>query len=76
MFKILNPITVKALSTTRFNLFNSQIKSQLLETKCVFKHQDLLIFGLKLNNMSDFYSIEVVYRCRQTQLSLSADVNY
>ena len=34
---------------TRFNTFYYPIKSLLLRMKWVFRHQDFLIFGLKLN---------------------------
>ena len=35
----------------RFNPFYYPIKSQLLGTKCVFKHQDLQMFDLKINKV-------------------------
>ena len=52
----LNPITFITPNTTLviFNWFYSLIKSLLLETKCVFKNQDLQMFGLKLNNYKRF----------------------
>ena len=34
--------------------FYLPIKSQLLGTKCVFKNQDLQMFGLKLNKYEQF----------------------
>ena len=36
-------------STVVFNPCYYPIKENLLETKCVFKHEDLKIVGLKLN---------------------------
>ena len=44
-------LTLKVLRTTVvvFDLFYQQVKSQLLEIKWVFKHQDLQMFGRKLN---------------------------
>ena len=50
--------------------------SQLLGTECVFKHQDLQMFCLKLKKIwvmftHFFYSLEVVSRYRDTQLQVS-----
>ena len=42
-----------------FNPFYYSIKSLLLGTKCVFSHQDLDMFGLKLN----FQPHEVILSC-------------
>ena len=39
-------LTLKALSTTIVVFYvYKPIKEQLLETKCVFKHQDFQMFG-------------------------------
>ena len=59
-----------SLSTAIIVVFNPcylPIKSLLLGTKLVFKHQDLLKFGLKLNNMSNFHPLDVVGRGSETQ---------
>ena len=43
--------------------------------RCVFKHEDLKIFGLKLKkNTSNFYSLEVVGRASETQLQVGENV--
>ena len=42
-----------------FNLFYLSIKSLILGKKCVFKHQDLQMFGLKLKKESNFHPLEV-----------------
>ena len=34
------------------------------------KHQDLQMFGLKLNKLSNFHSLEVVDRDSETQLQV------
>ena len=39
-----------------FNPCYYPIEEQLLETKCLFKHQDLQIAGPKLNKYNDFSS--------------------
>ena len=41
-----------------FNLFYLSIKSLILGKKCVFKHQDLQMFGLKLKKESNFHPLE------------------
>ena len=43
---LFNPLS---MTIVVFNPFYRPYKSQLLGTKCEFKHQDLLIFRLKLN---------------------------
>ena len=40
----------------------------------MFKHQDLLMFGLKLN--SCFHPLEVVGRGSKTQLQVGENLNY
>ena len=46
--------TFSSLSTTIIdvNLLRYPIKALMLGMKCVFKHQDLQMFGLKLNNIN------------------------
>ena len=39
-----------------FNTFYTLIKSLLWVAKCVFKHQDLQMFFLKLNTCEKFYA--------------------
>ena len=40
--------------------------------KCVSKHEDLQIFGLKSSN---FQPLEVVGRCSETQLQVGENLN-
>ena len=42
----------------------------LFRIKCVFKHQYLQMFGLKLTNMNDFQPLEVVSCDSETQLQM------
>ena len=43
--------------------------------RCVFKHEDLQIFGLKIKkNTSNFYSLEVVGRGSETQLQVGENL--
>ena len=45
--------------------------------ECVFEHQDLQIFGLKLNKyVSNFYPLEVVCCVCETQLQIGEQLNY
>ena len=55
-----------------FNLFYHQVKSELLRTKCMFKHQELQMIGLKVNkiNMSNVHLLEVVDRGSETELQV------
>ena len=46
-------------------------RGKLLGTKCVFIHQYLQIFGIKLNNYENFHSLEVVDRGSETQMGES-----
>ena len=48
------------------------IKSLILETKCQFKHQDLHMFHLKLNN---YYQLEFVGRGSETQFQVGENLN-
>ena len=41
----------------------------------MFKHRDLQMFGLKLDNMSNFHPLEVVDRGSETQLQVSENLN-
>ena len=44
--------------------------------KCLFEHQDLKMFGLKLNKyMKNFHPLEVVSRCSETQLQVVEHLN-
>ena len=44
--------------------------------KCVFKHQHLQIFGLKLNEyMGNSHPLEVVGRGSETQLQVGENLN-
>ena len=52
-----------------FNPFYYPFKSQFLEMKCVFKHQDLKMFGI-MKNMSSFQTLEVVGRGNETPLQV------
>ena len=54
-----------------FNLFYWRIKSLLLKTKWVFKHPVSQMFGLNLNKMWNFHSLEVVGRGSETHLKVS-----
>ena len=58
-----------------FDLFYSSIKSLLLGTKCVFKHQDLQKFGFKLNKYEYFQALGVVDRGSETQPQLLENLN-
>ena len=66
-------LTLILLITTNvvFNLFYLLTKSPILGTKCVFKHQNLESIYLKLNNMSNFHSLEV----SETQLQVGENLN-
>ena len=44
--------------------------------KCVFKHQDLQMFWLKLTNISNFHPLQVVGRGSETQLQVGENSNY
>ena len=58
-----------------FNLSNKPIKPLWLETRCVFKHQELQMFDYKLSkyNMGDFYPLG---RGSETQLQVGENSNY
>ena len=45
----------------------------ILGLKCAFKHQDLLMFGLKYDY--NFQPLEVVVRGSETQLQLAENLN-
>ena len=47
-------------------MFFQQVKSQLL----IVFNQDWQMFGVKLNNMSNFYPLEVVGRGSETQFQV------
>ena len=47
----------------------------LLRIKCVFKHQYLQMFGIKLTNMNDFQLLEVVSCGSETQLQVGENLN-
>ena len=58
------------------SLFYLPIKSLILGTKCVFKHQDLQKIDLSnLTNMSNFLPFEVVGRGGETQLQVGENLN-
>ena len=58
-------------------IFYYPFKSQLFGTNCVFKHQDLKMFDLKLNtDMDNFHPFEVVDRGSETQLWMGVNLNY
>ena len=44
--------------------------------KCVFKHQELLMFGLKLNKYGYFQPLEVVGCVSETQRQVGEKLNY
>ena len=58
-----------------FNIFHLLNKSLLLGTKCVSKHQDLQIFGLKLSIDGNFHLLEVVGRGSESQLQVGEILN-
>ena len=43
---------------------------------CVLKHQDLQMFSLKLNTLSNFHPLDVVGRGSETQLQVDENLNY
>ena len=51
-----------------YNPHHKPIKSLSLGTKCVFKHRELQMFGLKLSKCEYVYPLEVVGRGNETQL--------
>ena len=61
---------LSALSTT-IVIF---IRLILLATKCMFKHQDCQMFGLKINKRK-FHPLGVVRRGRENQLQVDANLN-
>ena len=63
------------LATVVFNLFYKQVKTQLLGTKWVFKHQDLQMFGFKFTRMSNFHPLEIAGRYRDPQLQVGENLN-
>ena len=46
-----------------------------MRTKCVFERQDLQMFGLKLDNMGNFHSLEDAGRGSETQLQVGEKIN-
>ena len=42
----------------------------------MFEHEDLQMLGLKLKNVSNFHSLEVVGRGSKTQLQVGENFNF
>ena len=42
---------------------------------CDKKHKNLQMFGLKIKQMSNFHSLEIVGRCSEKQLQVSEKLN-
>ena len=57
-------------------MFNLLIKSLILGIKCVFKHHNLNMLGLKKTNTSNLHPLEVVDRDSETQLQVDKHSNY
>ena len=57
-----------------FNPLFSLLNHSLMGKKCVFKHQDLQMFGSKIKQIqSNFHSLEVVGRGHETQLQVGGN---
>ena len=53
-YPVITPISAKHDFYLFFDMFCRSIKSLLLGMKCVFKHQDSQMFGLKINKYELF----------------------
>ena len=57
-------------------MFYYPLKSLLLRTKCVLKHQDFQMFGFNETDMGHCHPLEVVGRGSETQLQVGEKFIY
>ena len=60
------------------NLFDQQVKSLSLGMKCVFKHQDLQMFGVKLNkhdNLLKYWVAVATHKFRWVKIEFQVGEN-